>query len=492
MSRKLTKPEVTAVIKWTEEEWGAITDRLLEVHGLPLLSSAALEEIKAKDVFNAQDVLAPNRHRKLISISQGFSASRQRLHALIQLRKREFNKVQAGVKAKGKQQSEQVAPATVDSGRRRTSETAPEAPQHLSGKGASPRSKRRTDAADKADLLPGEQLPTVVSTAVTEPSCFDRPTPSSGAELPGVEKYDEVLHQGMRKAKGPDSSAQATAGVQTDTSDASGGGDVRRKEASSPGYQQRQLSYRNDPVPLHVANTQAAPAAAQPSVDLVELARPFVAMVCQEFASALVSALSRNGGGQNLPGALQAVLSGTPVRQSASSDAEASAPRHVMPKSHRQEDMPADDDTVHWGEADVQPLFDPKLPPSANSAFNPKIGLIGASSRDFDDLQQFYPQLHLTVVIPDAVRNAPGLGDCQRMLGLREDISAETDEYLRRAFGNRYLRLTGGAERIREQLNAWLDNPGSINSLSRPRKQFKGKGGGMSKKRHNRQPGAAR
>jgi len=76
MSRKLAKPELAAVIKWTEDEWSTIASRLLQVHGLALLSSPALEEIKAKDVFNAQDVLPPARHRKLISISQGFAANR--------------------------------------------------------------------------------------------------------------------------------------------------------------------------------------------------------------------------------------------------------------------------------------------------------------------------------------------------------------------------------------------------------------------------------
>jgi hypothetical protein len=141
--------------------------------------------------------------------------------------------------------------------------------------------------------------------------------------------------------------------------------------------------------------------------------------------------------------------------------------------------------------AEVQPLFDPKLPPSANSDFKPTIGLVGANTRELDDLQLLYPQLRLTVVAPDAVRSADVFRQCQRIIGLREDVSQPVDELLRRLLRNRYIRIAGGIPRVREQLNAWLHNPGSINAEPRPHvpRGPKGQGQGQGeggKKRHNR------
>ena len=150
-----------------------------------------------------------------------------------------------------------------------------------------------------------------------------------------------------------------------------------------------------------------------------------------------------------------------------------------------------EDEEGEHAEADVQPLFDPKLPPSANSAFKPMIALIGTSPRDFEDLQQYYPQLELKVVPLEELRTAPSLRSCQRMMGLREDIPAPVDEYLRKTFRNRYLRVIGGINQVREQLNAWLSNPGTINEQPRwPRKQGngKGQGTGFPKKRQFRRP----
>lgn len=495
MSRKPAKPEVAAAIKWTEEEWGAIAARLLDVHGAPLLSSATLDEIKAKDVFSAQEVLARNRQRKLISISQGFAASRQRLHALIQQRKRGLNNDRTGLIPKGKQLSKQVVPTVGDSGSRQKNTVSQEPHVRPSDKGGSTRSVRQAGVTDKANAPISEQRITGASPAAAAVPIDAGPTASATTEVPGMEKHGDHPLPAEQAAKGPGSIA-LPATMQAHPSDASRGGDARARESTSHGSRQKQPGQRSDRLSAPIATgVHTVPAAAQPPTNLVELARPFVAMVCQELAAALVTALSSHGGGQNLADALQAMLPGTTERHpTARDDADASSPPHVKLTSHQHNAMLPEDDMEHAGEADVQPLFDPKLPPSPNSVVKPRIGLIGAGSRDLEEFRQFYPQLQLTVVSPDAVRNTPDLGDCQRMLGLREDISTETDEYLRRAFGNRYLRISGGAERIREQLRAWLDNPGSINSPGLPRKQFKGKGKGvgMPKKRHNRPPGTAR
>jgi len=494
MSRKLAKPELAAVIKWTEDEWSAIASRLLQVHGLALLSSPALEEIKAKDVFNAQDVLPTARHRKLISISQSFAANRQRLHALLQKLKPVSGNDRAGLKQQGKQRGKQVMPNQGGSEQGREKEAAPVPLISTHGHGASPRSAARAGERHTSDVLASEQPVSEGNKTGTIPAASGQAGHSASAEIPGEGKHRYEPVQVVPAAEVPLSSSMPRAGPQTDTSDGANGGDVRIPDATSHRTLQRESGKsRNRASTCDTTGMHGASAAtAQPTVNLVELARPFVAMVCQELATALVSALSRNAGGQDLTAALQTMLSGTHVPQPAvRNERKEPAPRQFKPESPQQGTMSIEDDKGHAGESDVQPLFDPKLPPSPNSHFKPMIGLIGASTRDFEDLQQFYPQLQLTVVSAEAVRTAPVLRDCQRMLGLREDLSADTDEFLRRAFGNRYLRVSGGAERIREQLDAWLDNPGSMNAApGRPRKQFngKGKGGTIGKKRHNRRP----
>jgi hypothetical protein len=204
----------------------------------------------------------------------------------------------------------------------------------------------------------------------------------------------------------------------------------------------------------------------------IEMARPFVAMVCQEFANALVNKLVEQGGGKAFSSLLHTPPTG----------ASQMRPSPVSP---------TDEDDAEFAETDVQPLFDPKLPPSANSAFKPVIALIATSAHDAEDLQRLFPQLELSVVSLDELRTAPALRNCQRMIGLREEIPAPADEFLRKTFRNRYVRITGGLIQLREQLGAWLNNPGSMNaSAGAPRKQgnFKGQGGGFPKKRQFRGP----
>jgi hypothetical protein len=240
--------------------------------------------------------------------------------------------------------------------------------------------------------------------------------------------------------------------------------------------------------------------------DFIELSRPFVSMVCQEFANALVSRLMEKDGGQALSSLFQSALlrtnqaspreqqrrQGQPGTQSygkSTSQYEAATTAEPLLPSTQGND---DEDGEH-DEADVQPLFDPKLPPSANSAFKPMVALIGTSTHDFEDLQQYFPQLELKAVSLDELRTAPSLRSCQRIIGLREDIPAPADEFLRKTFRSRYLRVVGGVSQIREQLNAWLASPGTMNDQPRwPRKQGaangKGQAAGFPKKRQFRRP----
>jgi hypothetical protein len=236
-------------------------------------------------------------------------------------------------------------------------------------------------------------------------------------------------------------------------------------------------------------------------------------MVCEEMALALVKVLATKGGEQQFGNMMQkaiAQFSPQPGNGGAPRPERQNQPRHERAPQQQQPqpqsfssviDTPdrtlstdsADDDSNH--PAEVQPLFDPKLPPSANSDFKPTICLVGSNQRELDDLQLLYPQLRLTVVAPDAVRSADVFRQCQRIIGLREDVAQPVDELLRRLLRNRYIRIAGGIPRVREQLNSWLHNPNSINAEPRPHVprgpkgpgQGQGQGQGEGgKKRHNR------
>lgn len=74
-------------------------------------------------------------------------------------------------------------------------------------------------------------------------------------------------------------------------------------------------------------------------------------------------------------------------------------------------DIASYDDHEECDELDVQPLFDPKLPPSADSDFKPNIGLVSMPGSDFEGLRQRYPQLHLTIVQAEALSDVRRFGD---------------------------------------------------------------------------------
>jgi hypothetical protein len=96
------------------------------------------------------------------------------------------------------------------------------------------------------------------------------------------------------------------------------------------------------------------------------------------------------------------------------------------------------------GVLDVQPLFDPKLPPSADSDFKPKIGVVSTLGSDFEGLRRHYPQLHLTIVDVDVLPDVRRFGHCKRIIALRNEISAVKDALLNRRLRHQYIRLDGG------------------------------------------------
>jgi hypothetical protein len=446
MSRKTESLATPNVIKWTEEEWQMIASHLLEEKGRGLLESTQLEEVKAKDVFNAQNVLPESRHRKLISISQGFQAIRQRLHGIMQ----------------------KFAPL----------------PQHDLFAAPTPGADKDELATTEAAADPSQSRPSVRSRKDRTSPVADTPSTVGQETAAPVETVEAVMQDLVSE-------------------------DTSAMEASVPRGRQTQQAPRRDvssPVQRPMQSTQATQR--KPSIqalsqdnggDLIELTRPFVAMVCEEFASALIKTLTEKGGQQAIAKLLQAAAPGAEAasvyrQHDRRSFVHSPVNEELNPRFGSVSEAPQvlDDEDAHLAETDVQPLFDPKLPPSANSTFKPMIALIATSPRDFEELKQFYPQLELNVVALDDLRTAPSLRSCQRMIGLREDIPAPADEFLRKTFKNRYVRITGGIGDIREQLNTWLDNPGTMTSgaPSWPRKQGNGKGQGTGypKKKQFRRP----
>lgn len=104
-----------------------------------------------------------------------------------------------------------------------------------------------------------------------------------------------------------------------------------------------------------------------PGPDLVELARPFVIMVCEELANAFVKVLGAGAAANTLKAAAG---QDNGRRQPFAGEVGGGRPA-AWPKALEREALDLDDDQ-HHGETDVQPLFDPKLPPAANSPFRPR------------------------------------------------------------------------------------------------------------------------
>ena len=211
---------------------------------------------------------------------------------------------------------------------------------------------------------------------------------------------------------------------------------------------------------------------------LMEAMRPFLVMVCEEIANALTKVIARQRLRDTLPAASRQARSGiVSSRQEAlqSPVVEEGLPRPSPAETtheHRLSDeakvksvdidFASHEEYEECDELEVQPLFDPKLPPSANSDFKPKIGLVSTPGSDFEGLRQRYPQLHLTIVQADALSDVRRFGHCQRIIALREDISADTDALLSRLLRHRYIRLEGGMNGVTAQFDAWLASPGSI------------------------------
>lgn len=253
---------------------------------------------------------------------------------------------------------------------------------------------------------------------------------------------------------------------------------------------------QGDPLVRQASLGTDRPQERAPMPALLETTRPFIVMVCEEFAKAFVKVIAIHGINVTLPDA-----SGQTRSQVVASRAEALRtpvveeiePNLTSDKTDHESRLAVDTNVkyVDFDSApqeeeedplDVQPLFDPKLPPCPDSDFKPKIGLVSTSGSDFEGLRQRYPQLHLTIVKAEALSDVRRFGHCQRIIALREEISPGTDALLSGQLRHRYIRLDGGLNEIKAQLDAWLASPGSIAAGSRRRMPFGGPKGNATYK----------
>lgn len=453
------QPQPTAPatpVRWTDEEWQAIAAYIVANRGDANAAAIDVADIKAKDVFLAQDVLPEPRRRKLISIQQGFEVSRQRLRAQLDALPAPETKASAPGGRRGDR-----PPA---GGKPRSQEKNLSEPDHPGeGTGAQPVAGAALEAVPESADHAGAAAP--AEAARVQEQAPAGPPAESGSHRAPAPAGEAVAAPGAPSAA---SSAHALPPpVRPDKPEAERKKAEPRSEAASPTV---------------------------PVSDFVEMARPFVAMVCEELARAFVKALGANAN----PDALRAAMGAKPPKAAAAPherqrqreafqpDAGGRAPAAAAEAPERA--APDPDDDLDQAETDVQPLFDPKLPPDANSPFRPRIALVASRADDLLDLQQRFPQFELFAVTLDELRSNPVLRSCQRIVGLREDVPVGADEYLRRTYGNRYFRANGGVAKVREQLQSWLNNPvvGSTDTF-RPPRQSNGKGAG-AKKRQFRRP----
>lgn len=485
MPNKADQSSRTAPIKWTDDEWMKIANQLLSEKGDSLLSSKRLEEIKAKDVFNAQELLSEDRHRKLVSIAQGFEGIREKLRPIFQ---------RLGQARQNDLFREETERHTADDNLGDKSGNA-SAPRAASGHEPAAQSIGTTPTAvDTQEASEEKNIADAIATGQSAPNAPSVAAPESNA--------------GQAASSAPVLPARSAEAEAAPTSHGRQSQDERRAARAQADQDFRQAQAQRREQTVQNRNQPRGPqAAAGPDANLVEAARPFVAMVCQELARAFVNALSDKGSSDVLRSFVETAAAQVSSMQSAGvsgprNNARApqqqafNKPAQVMRQAVEPEQAVApghadshDDEGVHPG--DVQPLFDPKLPPSADSEFKPNIGIVGTSSDQFDDLRQRYPQLMLTVVPVDAIRSGNVFRQCQRIIGLSDEMPPGTDELLRRSLAPRYIRLTGGIDRVKEQLNHWLDKPGSINAGPRNQGQHnrngkKFKDRGQHKGKHRR------
>ncbi|MBK4739139.1 hypothetical protein [Noviherbaspirillum pedocola] len=422
-------------IKWTDDEWNKIAVQLYHLKGRRALAPDGVEDIKARDVFEAQNILPVERRRKQISIAQGFQAIRTRLRGLFE-----------------RGQQNHLFPALAPPAHKDVTSASSPSPVAQASVEAPVKELRTFDAASHDLFADGG----VGSNEASDDVGSARMLEVSGAAGLETNRIDEIVP--LKKTMDQEADEARPSATIAPTTSARVFENVH--SFSSKDNRGNQLARRAEPS----------------RTSLTELARPFVAMVCEELARALVQTFS----GQELTSATSRLP--TSAVQTARQSEEPRSRRGTEQVSNDSR-FPMRDDNLRAGwtgafetgddeighPAEVQPLFDPKLPPSANSDFKPMIGLVATRDHEFEDLQLLYPQLRFSIVPAEDIRGPEVFRDCQRVIGLREEVPHGVEEVLKRALGFRYIWVRGGPDRVREQLDAWLANPASMQAG--PRRQ---------------------
>lgn len=457
-------------VRWTDQEWQSIAKQIAATKGSTRPASINVTEIKAKDVFLAQSVLPEARRRKLISIQQGFDVSRKRL----------------------REQLSTLADPVTDS----APSTAADAREAGTGSRTAPNGRSAKEIADARYKTKGTAKGPAVNEAAPRPTRLTFSASASAEEKPRnlafqqqTKQAGETVQQLVRR---PVSSKQPGRPQKRhgDVAAPPGIAVPSHGRIDSPALSETESTKleENANLPEHEVKRGISP-----TLDFVELMRPFVAMVCEEVANAFVKVL----GDSASTDALRAAISPTSTDIAARPQYSVRTPESFPPvrTSGRATSTPESgsgaavpEEDLYHAETDVQPLFDPKLPPDPNSPFRPRIALVASDAEDVVDLQQRFPQFELIAVTLDDLRSTPVLRTCQRIVGLRENVPVAADEYLRRSFGSRYYRAIGGPAKVREQLQTWLNNPFVGGHDAFPRDKHASGKGSAGKKRPFRKP----
>lgn len=441
------------VVRWTDDEWAQIASHLYTQVGTLRFGLSDFRELKAKDVFLAQRVLPEVRHRKLVSIAQAFGGIQTKLSAVLQ---------------------------------------------------SCPRSSQQDLVhARRLECEDGEQaLQTAVSTH-DQARGGDGPLVKAQIE---TDKTAEIITADSRTAS-TDSVPNAAISFQARRT----GGLVSEREERMAEHtltfnneRDRQSDYLSQQARATTGRLATVPG----SPGLIEMARPFVAMVCEEIVKGFFSVMSTEGLDHAMPASIQKGFGQRAATQQANLNESREVGRqggasHERPSQARigttdSQSEPSSCSALlgyHLAdtgevEAEVQPLFDPKLPPSADSEFKPRIGLVSRHANDFEDLPRLYPQFDLTIVQANTIADVRKFGHCQRIIALHDDLLPSTDELLAEQLRHRYIRLSGGPAALKSQLNAWLQAPGSIRTVPRRvvSRVSEASDHGVPKKKQNRYP----
>jgi hypothetical protein len=453
MPTKTERATVPKIVRWTDDEWTRIASYLSSTTGTVQFASSNLAEVKAKDVFIAQHVLPTDRHRKLVSIAQGFEGIRTRLGVILQ----------------------SLPQDSQDDGFQ---------PQHLPHRDEKVKKRKTGNVIGTATGKAGQLAATADMNEVNvivhpEPQAAYAGSATPIVNPPGLPRTAQ-LNSGVREP----TVRKPTAGHTLGSNGTLGTGEGYSRQTGQLTSNQR-TRFQGDST-------------------LMALARPFIEMFCEELARAFVSVLSNQKTRQALQTGTLEATSGRAASTQATDERHSPVMQPSLELDNitqrqsivRDQPRPASwsgmlgDDDRDSDEVEVQPLFDPKLPPSASSDFKPSIGVVAAHANDLQELRQLYPQLNLTIVQADSVSDVRCFGHCQRIIALRDEVPPVTDELLGRLLRHRYVRLDGGICGIKAQFNAWLHAPGSISSP--PKRVMPRYGaepvGGMVNNKQNRYP----